>query len=148
MRKYALLLLTLTLFLCGCTKESPEEPSETAEAFAATEIGSSSYSCITEESETREVTTETGTVMVTALSHRIYNPNNKYVVTLTTTVTCASDYSGIRDITGTLSDAQSEGFTVSEHLVGDTGTVIVYLNGLSVCYFQYRLHADGTLEFL
>lgn len=149
MKKLTILLLLISALLCGCAADTAVETAETAPADAV-EIGASSYSCVTGESEAQEVTSDTGTVMAKAFSHRIYNSNNEYVVTLTTTVTfpAVESPTEITAVSGSLSDAQMEGFTISEHLAGDTGTVVLYLNQMSVCHFQYRLYADGTLELL
>lgn len=152
MKKFTFLLILTFLFLCGCSGEAPEEAAETAETINTSQIGSSAYSCVTGASEEQVETTETGTVKVKAFSHRIYNPNNDYVVTLTTvlTISCpdADGSQTLADVSGSLSDAQKDGFTISEHLAGDTGTIVLYLNQTSVCHFQYRLHSDGTIELL
>lgn len=150
MRKYTILIFALLLFLCGCTTQQPQETTASTEAFAATEIGNSAYSCITGESEIQEVTSDGEAVMVKAFSHKIYDPDNEYVVTLTTAVTFPAE-EGVSEITavsGSLSDAQADGFTVSEHLSGDTATIVVYRNQMSVCHFQYRVYSDGSVELL
>lgn len=153
MKKLILPFVLLFILLCGCASDSqdPAENVETAPA-GAVEIGNSSYSCITGESERQIASSETGEVNVKAFAHQIYDPNNEYIVTLTTTVTWPTP-SGegtpeMESISGALSDAQIDGLTLSEHLADNIGTVVVYLNRISVCYFQYRISSDGTVELL
>lgn len=145
-------LLWILILLFGCAAEPPEETTANTEPYLATEIGTSSYYCITGESKEQAVDSDTGTVTVKAFSHKIYNPNQEYVITLTTTVTgsCSAEEASaqVTKISGTLSDAQMDGFALSEHVSGDTGTIVVYLNGISVCHFQYRIYSDGNIEFI
>lgn len=152
-KKTILLLLTVSLlFLCACSADTSTETTEVLGTLpdGAAEIGTSSYSCVTGESIETQSLSETLTAVVKAFSHRIYDPDNEYVVTLTNTVIgiYSSDAAKISSVSGTLSDAETEGFTVSEHVSGDTATVVLYLNNISVCHFQYRISPDGTLEFL
>lgn len=149
MKKLAVLVL-FALLLNGCASEAPGETTARTEGPGATEIGTSSYSCVTGESETQQTITDSGTVWVKAFSHRVYDPNGEYVVTLTTTVigTAEDGTAVVSAIRGNLSDAQADGFTVSEHISGDTGTIVLYRNQMSVCHFQYRILSDGSVKFL
>lgn len=152
-KKLILPFALLLSLLCGCASDSrdPAENVETAPA-GAVEIGNSSYSCVTGESEKQSASSETGDVNVKAFAHQIYDPNNEYIVTLTATVTWPNpsdaDTPKMEGISGSLSDAQIDGLTLSEHLAGDTGTIVVYLNQISICHFQYRLSSDGSVELL
>lgn len=149
-KRFFLAALPLLFLLCGCSSEVAENTTEASEPFIGTEIGISEYSCITGESEMQEAVTENGTVMVKAFSHKIYDPMEEYMVTLTTVLTFPAGESGTEfsSVSGSLSDAQAEGFTISEHVSGDTATIVLYRNQLSVCHLQYRIHKDGTIEFL
>lgn len=151
MKKMLFPFLLIVLFLWGCGAEDTPEIMQTMPAGAA-EIGSSSYRCITGESEQTQQLSDGRTAKVKAFAHRIYNPNGEYVVTLTTAVTGVyspgEDAAEIVDVSHVLSDAKMDGVSVSGHFSGDTATVVVYLNKVSVCHFQYRLSPDGTLEFL
>lgn len=145
MTKRILLLVFLSLLLCGCAAPEETTPPETA-PDSAVELGISGYFCVTGESETSQQTTDTGTVQVKAFSHKIYDPNGEHLVTLTTALSGWD--AEIKTVTPELSEAQSQGLTTSAHLSGDTATVVLYRNQMSVCHFQYRLHADSTWEFL
>lgn len=145
LRKFLFPLLIIFL-LSGCSDAPKETTPENTEYLAASEIGISGYSCITGESETQEANNLT----VRAFSHRIYNPNNDYIGTLTTTVTgsLADAAPQINSIRAELSDQQIDGLTVSEHQSEDTGTVVLYLNQMSICHFQYRMQNDGQVNYL
>lgn len=149
LRKFLPAILVFFLLL-GCSAATEEINPENTEYWAATQIGSSDYSCITGESETHETASAEGTVYVKAFAHKIYNSEKDYIVTLTTTITASATDSGITlsSITGDLTEAESDGLTVSEHISGDTGTVVLYWNQMSVCHFQYRVSSDGSFELL
>ena len=150
MIKRILFLLALSLLLVGCGQqqavEETTQPTYSAEFLEAEEIGASGYLCVTGESGMEEAASRGTAVAVKAFSHRIYGPQGDYVLTLTTTVIVSAD--AVSSVSASLSDAQKDGFTTSEHVSKDTGTVILYLNQLSVCHFQYRLQEDGTISFL
>ena len=140
----------LLLFLTGCVITKDETNPGNTEYLSAEQVGRSEYSCVTSESETHDTKAEEGTVYTKAFTHEIYNSEKEYMVTLTTTITASNTGSGfaLSSIKGDLTDAESDGLTVSEHISGNTGTVILYLNQLSVCHFQYRVSADGSFERL
>ena len=151
----AVIVIGAALFLWHARDNSlPEETSataETADPLTVSEIGASSYYCITVESEETEQITEEDTIAkARAFSHKIYNPNYAYIGTLTTVAAGTADGESCKmaSVSGELSDEQMDGLTLSEHLSGDTGTVVLYLNQVSVCHFQYLLYPDGTVEFL
>ena len=149
--KMLILLTMLLLTLSGCSQEIPQETTVPPTAPAGVEeIGNSSYYCTTEQSEQSSQLSGAQTVTATAFSHEIYDPDYEYIATLTAVAagTISDDDCQITSINATLSEEQAEGLSISEHLSGDTGTVILYRNGISVCHFQYRLYDDGTAEFL
>ena len=140
----SLALFLLLLFLCGCGEEIPAETTA-APTFpaGAVQIGNSAYFCITTQSEQ--------TVTATAFVHQIFDPDGEPLVTLTTVAAGVLSNDGtcqMSKISGTLSEEQSQGITYSTHLSGDTGTIILYRSNISACHFQYRIHEDGTIEFL
>ena len=155
MNKIFVLLLAL-LLLCGCSSESSRDntviPENLPSGAEPVKIGSSSYSCVTGTSENNRQISESETANVKAYAHVIYNPSNEYIVTLTTTFVCSSTDGGnrfeIMEISASLSDAQIDGLTISEHRSDDTATIVLYLNQMSICYFQYRLSSDGTIEII
>lgn len=141
-----LIPVLITFLLYGCSGAPKETAPENTEYLAASEIGISGYSCITGESEIQQVNGLT----VRAFSHRIYNPNNDYIGTLTATVTGSLSGSDpqITDIRAELSDQQIDGLSVSVHTSENTGTVVLYLNQMSICHFQYRMRNDGQVTYL
>lgn len=116
MKKMLFPFLLIVLFLWGCGAEDTPEIMQTMPAGAA-EIGSSSYRCITGESEQPQQLSDGRTAKVKAFAHRIYNPNGEYVVTLTTTVTgtYSEDAAEIVEVSPVLSDAKKDGFSVFGH---------------------------------
>lgn len=144
-------LIMILLSLCGCgmdASQSNEDITETLPA-GAIKIGISSYSCITGTSEKTVQLSEAETARVSSFAHMIYDPNNKYICTLSNTIVSISpDNASISEVKASLSDTQIDGLSVSEHLSDNTATVIVYLNQMSVCHFQYKLSSDGIIEFV
>ena len=82
--------------------------------------------------------------------HEVYTQDNQDFVTVTVSITgnISSENSTISHISTSLSEAQLDGLTISEHLSGETATVVLYVNQISVCHFQYRLSSDGTINCL
>lgn len=154
MYKKLLIPLLLLAMLCGCASAAPAETTVVLETMPAdaSKIGNSSYRCVTGVSEEIQQLSETETAKVKVFAHKIYNPDGEYVVTLTASVTGryseSEDTASIVSVSGTFSDAQKDGFTLSEHISGDTATIVMYWNQTSVCHFQYRVYSDGTMEFL
>lgn len=152
-RLCSLALFLLLLFLCGCGEEIPAETTA-APTFpaGAVQIGNSTYFCITTQSEQSTQPSEDGqTVTATAFVHQIFDPDGEPLVTLTTVAAGVLSNDGtcqMSKISGTLSEEQSQGITYSTHLSSDTGTIILYRSNISACHFQYRIHEDGTIEFL
>lgn len=150
MKKIIILLISL-LLLSGCSMDDSQNATEPPETLppGAVKIGISSYSCITGTSEKTVELSEDETAKVSSFAHMIYNPDNQYICTLSNTIVSVSpDDAAISEVEASLSDMQIDGLTVSEHLSDNTATVIVYLNQMSVCHFQYRLSSDGTIEFI
>lgn len=143
-----LIPLLLLALLCGCSA-SLEETATAVPTEELAEIGTSSYYCTTEE--LHEPTGNEG-VVSTVFKHSIYDPEHDYIAKLAVTVTGSHSpeegTASISSISAKLSEEAAEGLTVSEHLSGDTGTVILYRNQMSVCHFQYRLSSEGNIKFL
>ena len=146
------LILILSLFLSGCAQETTAETTTAPIPPAgAVEIGNSAYYSITTQSEQSTQSSMTQTVTATAFVHQIYDPDFDPIATLTTVAAGSIDSQGqctMTQTSGTLSEVNADDLTLSEHLSGNTGTLILYRSGMSVCHFQYRLHPDGTIEFL
>ena len=99
----AVIVIGAALFLWHARDNSlPEETSataETADPLTVSEIGASSYYCITVESEETEQITEEDTIAkARAFSHKIYNPNYAYIGTLTTVAAGTADGERSRSI--------------------------------------------------
>ena len=82
--------------------------------------------------------------------HQVYDQDEQHFVTVTVSITgsISSENRVISHISTSLSDTQMDGMTISEHLSGETGTVVLYVNQISVCHFQYRLTPDGSIDCL
>ena len=82
--------------------------------------------------------------------HEVYTQDDQDFVTVTVSITgnISTKNSTISHISTSLSEAQLDGLTISEHLSGETATVILYVNQISVCHFQYRQSADGSIDCL
>ena len=83
-------------------------------------------------------------------THRIFTQQNQNlaVVTITVNGSISADNTEISHVSASLADEQMDGLTVSQHISGQTATVVLYVNQISVCHFQYRLLSDGNIEFL
>lgn len=147
-----LILPFLCLIMSSCSvRNESSAPSPTIPKDAV-EIGNSGYYCITGESEEVDAISSESTQRIKVFAHQIFDPNCNYVITLTTTISgqhsFEEDTAAITDLTASMSDAATDGFSASVHISKNTGTVILYRNQQSVCYFQYRLLPDGTFSFL
>ena len=82
--------------------------------------------------------------------HQVYDQEKEHFVTVTVSITgnISTENSTISHISTSLSEAQLDGLTISEHLSGETATVVLYVNQISVCHFLYRLSADGAIDHL
>ena len=83
-------------------------------------------------------------------THEVSTTENQPLAVVTITVTGNFSDNGliISHISTSLFDEHQEGLTVSEHISGETATVVLYVNQISVCHFQYRLSTDGSIVFL
>ena len=83
-------------------------------------------------------------------THEVSTPENHPLAVISVTVTgsISSDSLAVTHISTSLSEEYQEGLTVSEHISGETATVVLYVNQISVCHFQYRLSTDGSIVFL
>ena len=83
-------------------------------------------------------------------THEVSTPENHPLAVIAVTVTgsISTDSLAVTHISTSLSEEQQEGLTVSEHISGETATVVLYINQISVCHFQYRLSTDGSIVFL
>ena len=83
-------------------------------------------------------------------THAVYTQDNQDFVTITVSVTgnISGAATAISHITTSLSEAAPDTLTISEHLSVETATVVLYVNQISVCHFQYRLSADGSIDHL
>ena len=108
------------------------------------------FRCTTDANQTAR--TENGDFITTANSfqHKIYTADGTYITALTVTVSGSTSPSEtkITHLSATLSDEQWSGLTVTEHLTGDTATVLLFQDQLSICHFQYRVIQDGTISYL
>ena len=91
-----------------------------------------------------------GTTSRRTFTHTVYTQDDRDFITVTVNITgnIASDNIDISHISTSLSEDHPENLTVSEHLFGETATVILYINQISICHFQYRLSADGSIDHL
>ena len=82
--------------------------------------------------------------------HEVYTQDHQDFVTVTVSITgnISTENGTISHISTSLSESLMDGLTISEHLTGETATVVLYVNQISVCHFQYRLSADGSIDFL
>ena len=82
--------------------------------------------------------------------HEVYAQDDQNLVTITVTITGnnSSENSTISHISTSLSEERLDSLNISEHLSGETATVILYVNQISVCHFQYRLSSDGSIYSL
>lgn len=146
------IILASCFLLCGCGQAAEETAAATAASLPLEPIGISAFQCITGQSDAQLTDSEGGTILVKAFVHKIYDSEDQPTVTLTVSLTGTysqeSDTAAITDVNGTLTEAAVEDLTISEHLSGDTATVVLYMSGVSVCHFQYRLASDGTIELL
>ena len=144
-----LIPLLLIFLLCGCAAQPSEETAATIPTESLPEIGTSGYFCLTEE---LHEPTGSETVSCTVFRHKIYDPDRDPLLTLTVTVTgsyqTAENTASILNLSVTQTDETADGLSTSQHLSGDTATVILYRNQLSVCHFQYRISPDGTISLL
>ena len=129
--------------------DNSPDPSEVAVAMTGEEL-TAGYRAVTTQSQIAQTQSGTKTVLSRTFTHKVYSPEGAYLATVTASVigTITDSEAVITDLTAQLSDEQREGLTLSEHISGNTGTVVLYLNQISACHFQYRLSMDGTLKFL
>lgn len=151
-KRIIFIILTLCLLLAGCGQAAEETTAATIESLPLEPIGASAFQCVTGESEAQLADSDGGTLFLKAFVHKIYDSEAEPTVTLT--VSLAGTYgqeggtAAFTEVSGSLTEAAAEDLTISEHLSGDTATVILYMSGVSVCHFQYRLSADGTISLL
>jgi hypothetical protein len=83
-------------------------------------------------------------------THKVYIQENQALAVISVTVSgnISDDSLTITHISTSLSEEVQDGLTVSEHISGETATVVLYVNQISVCHFQYRLSQDGSIDFL
>ena len=110
----------------------------------------SGYTYTTESSELVRSENSEGNTAKRTFTHTVFTPENNALAVLTITVTgnTSADSFTISHISTSLSQQHQEGLTVSEHISGETATVVLYLNQISVCHFQYRLSTDGSIIIL
>ena len=124
----------------------------TAENSAASNISAylTGYHYTTTASQLTTAEDPDGITSRKTFIHEIYTQDNQDFVTVTVSITgnIANDNIGISHISTSLSEDHPENLTVSEHLFGETATVILYINKISICHFQYRLSADGSIDHL
>ena len=82
--------------------------------------------------------------------HEVFTQDNQDVVTVTVSITgnISTENRNISHISTSLSEEQLNGLTFSEHLSGEAATVVLYVNQISICHFQYRLTSDGSIDCL
>ena len=122
------------------------ERPETAEDL----IPISGYTYTTVSDELIRTESPDGNTARRTFTHEVSTPENHLLAVITITVTgnISDDRLLISHISTSLSNEQQEGLTVSEHISGETATVVLYVNQISVCHFQYRLSTDGSIVFL
>lgn len=83
-------------------------------------------------------------------THAVFTPDEQDLATVTVTVSGAlsGERSGISHISTSLTEEEMDGLTISEHISGQTATIVLYMNQISVCHFQYRLASDGSIDSL
>lgn len=108
------------------------------------------YHYATTASEITQTEDPDGTTSRRTFTHKVYTQDNQDFVTITVNITgnITSDSIDISHISTSLSGDHPENLTVSEHLFGETATVILYINQISICHFQYRLTANGSIDHL
>ena len=108
------------------------------------------YHYSTTVSEITHTVDPDGTTFRRTFTHEVYTQDDRDFVTVTVSVTgnISSKATAISHISTSLSNIQLDGLTVSEHISGETATVVLYVNQISVCHFQYRLTADGSIDHL
>ena len=128
---------------------SSPNPEEVAEAMTGDELPGG-YRVITATSQLSKSTSGSKSVCSRTFTHKVFSPAGVYLVTLEVSVTgeAEGESVSIASVNPQFSDEQTDGLTLSQHLSGDTGTVVLYRNQVSVCHFQYRLSSDGMLDFL
>ena len=108
------------------------------------------YHYSTTVSEITHTVDPDGTTFRRTFTHEVYTQDDRDFVTVTVNITgnIANDNICISHISTSLSEDHPENLTVSEHLFRETATVILYINKISICHFQYRLTADGSIDHL
>ena len=122
------------------------ESTETAEEL----IPISGYTSTTTGGEFTASEGPDGSTVRRTFTHEVYTPENQTLAVINVTVTgnISSDSYTVSHISTSLSEESQDGLTVSEHVSGETATVVLYVNQISVCHFQYRLSSDGSIDFL
>ena len=89
-----------------------------------------------------------GSTIKRTFTHAVFAPDGSKLTTVTVTVSgnISNDSSSISHISTSLSEEQSNVLTISEHLSRETATVVLYVNQISVCHFQYRLSPEGSID--
>ena len=92
----------------------------------------------------------TGITSRRTFTHRIFTQQNQNLAVVTVTVngSISADNTEISHVSASLSDEQMDSLNISQHISGQTATVVLYVNQISVCHFQYRLLSDGDIELL
>ncbi|MBQ3192444.1 MAG: hypothetical protein IJB59_02610 [Oscillospiraceae bacterium] len=129
--------------------ENSPDPSEVAQAMTGEEL-TAGYRAVTTESLVSQTQNGSQTVLSRTFTHKIYGPDGAYLATLQSNVIAnlTDAEPSVTSVSAKLSDEQRDGLTLSEHVSGDTGTVVLYLNQISACHFQYRVDAEGTIAFV
>ena len=108
------------------------------------------YYYTTSNSELTKAANPDGTTSKITFIHQVYDQDEQDFVAVTVSITgnISSENRVISHISTSLSDESLVGLTISEHISGEAATVILYVNQISVCHFQYRLYSDGTIDCL
>ena len=110
------------------------------------------YGYYSNTESTQHMQTQNGDTVTSAITfaHSIYTSEQIHLADLAVTVkgVISPTNCTISHLSATLSEKQWDGLTVSEHITNDTATVILFLDQLSICHFQYRIFPDGNISFL
>jgi hypothetical protein len=119
---------------------------ETAEE----QIPIAGYTCSTTSGDLSRSEDSDNCTAKRTFTHEVYTPDGDHLTTVAVTVTgsISSDSFAISHISTSLAKEANPVLTVSEHLSDETATVVLYLNQISICHFQYRLSSDGSVDYL